>query len=87
MFLTTPNARLFSGTFTESVHHEPQSAISPGGLTNEAGTLPASEHSSEMYTVPNPFVYDERHGGSVGAANALRMASPPRPRSRAEVIE
>ncbi|KAL5528698.1 hypothetical protein ACEPAF_7835 [Sanghuangporus sanghuang] len=87
-----PNTRLFSGTIAESVVAEPPSAVSyasaaPATTPSAEGARYGSEHSSDAYTVPNPFIFDERRGGSVGAARALRIASPPRSRSRAEVIE
>ncbi|KAL5485450.1 hypothetical protein ACEPAI_8092 [Sanghuangporus weigelae] len=87
-----PNTRLFSGTIAESVVAEPPSAVSRTSAATATtpsaeGARYGSEHSSDAYTVPNPFVFDERRGGSVGAARALRIASPPRSRSRAEVIE
>ncbi|EJD02620.1 uncharacterized protein FOMMEDRAFT_146527 [Fomitiporia mediterranea MF3/22] len=79
-----PNSRLF-----DSAPEPPPSAITNTGHGTGFGSE-LTHSSSDAYTVPNPFTFDSRHGGSSSAANALRLASPrpeSRARSSAEVIE
>ncbi|KAI5117412.1 hypothetical protein M0805_005472 [Coniferiporia weirii] len=63
-----PNARLFSDL--TPVSPSPASAAT----SPTAATAAGSTHSSDAYTVPNPFTFDSRRSG--GDQNPLRFASP-----------
>lgn len=76
-----PNTRLFTNAKSDG-DKEPASALTLATTPTVNSAHPTnSEHSSSFaYTVPNPFVFDERHGGSARAISSLQLmtsGSPP----------
>lgn len=78
-----PNDRLFSTAVSEG-DIEPPSALTFATTPTANSAHPTnSEHSSSYaYTVPNPFIYDERHGGTTRAMTALQLTTSASPLRR-----